>query len=93
MRHIRGKTMTTWLECHECNEMFEVSNEIAEAMHHWREESGDPFLCVDCATHIAWGDAILAMDGERTGNLEEIPVGGNSDSRLPSDKRVREVGG
>ena len=24
MRHIRGKTMTTWLECHECNEMFSV---------------------------------------------------------------------
>ena len=81
MRHIRGKTMTTWLECHECNEMFEVSNAVADAMHHWRAESGDPFLCVECTTQIAWGDAILAMDGECAENLEEIPVGGNSDSR------------
>ena len=54
--------MTTWLQCAECNEMFEVSNAIAEAMHDWRAESGDPFLCVDCATHIEWGDAISAMD-------------------------------
>ena len=45
--------MTTWLECSECNEMFEVSNAVADAMHHWRDESGDPFLCVDCATQIA----------------------------------------
>ena len=86
-------TRTIWLKCHKCNETFEVSNSVADAMHRWREESGKPFLCVDCATHIAWGDAILAMDGERAGNLDEIPVGGNSDSRLPSDKRVREVGG
>ena len=57
------------IECHECNEMFEVSNEIAEAMHHWREESGDPFLCVDCATRMAWGDAISAMDGECAGSI------------------------
>ena len=61
--------MTTWLECTECNEMFEVSHEIAEAMHRWREESGDPFLCVECATHIAWGDAISAMDVGKVGNL------------------------
>ena len=73
---------TTYLECAECNERFEVSNATAEAMHHWREASGDPFLCVDCATQIAWGDAISAMEGESTGNPEEIPVGGNSDSRL-----------
>ena len=45
--------MTTWLQCAECNEMFEVSNAIAEAMHDWRAESGDPFLCVECATQIA----------------------------------------
>ena len=63
--------MTTWLECTECNEMFEVSNAIAEAMHRWREESGEPFVCVDCATHIAWADAIVAMDGECAG-VEEI---------------------
>ena len=61
--------MTTWLECHECNEMFEVSNAVADAMHHWREESGDPFLCVDCTTHIEWGDAISAMDVGKVGNL------------------------
>ena len=76
---------TTWLECSECNEMFEVSNSIAEAMHHWREESGDPFLCVDCATHIAWGDAIVAMDGENSDTLVEGLVGGNSDSRPTTD--------
>ena len=70
-----------WLECSECNEMFEVSNATAEAMHLWREESGDPFLCVDCATQIAWGDAIVAMDGESTQNpFEEnpLPVGASS---------------
>ena len=59
--------MTTWLQCAECNEMFEVSNAIAEAMHDWRAESGDPFLCVECATQIAWGDAILAMDVGKVG--------------------------
>ena len=32
------ETNTDWLECSECNEKFEVSNPIAEAMHHWREE-------------------------------------------------------
>ena len=66
--------MTVYLQCSECNEGFEVSNAVAEAMHQWHETSGDPFLCVDCATHIAWGDAISAMDGEHTGNpLEENP--------------------
>ena len=55
---------TTYFECAECNERFKVSNTIAQAMRQWREESGDPFLCVDCATQIAWGDAISAMEGE-----------------------------
>ncbi|MYA70507.1 hypothetical protein F4009_13965 [Candidatus Poribacteria bacterium] len=41
--------MTTWLKCAECNEMFEVSNEIADAMRRWRDESGEPFTCGDCA--------------------------------------------
>ena len=58
--------MTTWLECSECAEMFEVSNAIAEAMHRWREESGDPFLCVDCATQIAWGAAIIAISDQQS---------------------------
>ena len=71
-----------WLECSECNEMFEVSNATAEAMHLWREESGDPFLCVECATHIAWGDAIVAMDREHASTLEENPVRGISDDSL-----------
>ena len=47
--------MTTWLQCTECNEMFEVSNEIAEAMHHWREESGEPFF-VSIAQRILHGE-------------------------------------
>ena len=84
---------TTYLECTECDERFEVSNATAEAMHQWREESGDPFLCVDCATQIAWGDAILAMEGERTGNPEEILVGGNSDSRLSKSPDKGDLGG
>ncbi|MCG8623193.1 MAG: hypothetical protein MJE68_14505 [Proteobacteria bacterium] len=29
--------------------MFEVSNEIADAMHRWREQSGEPFICSECA--------------------------------------------
>lgn len=41
--------MTKWLKCAECTEMFEVSNEIADAMHRWRDESGEPFTCGDCA--------------------------------------------
>ena len=66
----------TWLQCAECNDRFEVSTAIAEAMDQWRADSGDPFLCVDCATEVAWGDAIRAADGETTST-----VGGNSDSR------------
>lgn len=56
------------LECSECNETFEVSKTVADAMHQWREASGDPFLCVECATRIEWGDAIAAMDGEHIDN-------------------------
>lgn len=41
--------MTTCLKCEHCNEMFEVSTEIAEAMHRWREASGEPFICGACA--------------------------------------------
>ena len=29
--------------------MFEVSTEIAEAMHRWRDTSGEPFTCGECA--------------------------------------------
>ena len=41
--------MTTQLKCAECNEMFEVSSPTAEAMHRWRAQSGEPFLCGKCA--------------------------------------------
>ena len=41
--------MTTQLQCAECNERFEVSNNIAAAMHRWREQSGEPFICGACA--------------------------------------------
>lgn len=41
--------MTTQLKCAECNKMFEVSTKIADAMHRWRAESGEPFTCGDCA--------------------------------------------
>lgn len=41
--------MTTQLKCAECNKMFEVSTEIADAMHRWRAESGEPFTCGECA--------------------------------------------
>ena len=41
--------MTTWLKCATCNEMFEISNEIAHAMVRWRDESGEPFACGECA--------------------------------------------
>ena len=70
---------TTWLQCAECKEQFEVSTAVAEGMRDWRKDSGEPFLCVECATEIAWGDAIAAISG-----IDEEPadtVGGNSDSR------------
>ena len=41
--------MTTCLKCEHCNEMFEVSNATAEAMHRWREASGEPLVCEECA--------------------------------------------
>ena len=41
--------MTTWLKCAQCNEMFKVSTKIADAMHRWRDESGEPFTCGECA--------------------------------------------
>ena len=37
------------LHCAECHDMFEVSSEIAEAMHRWRAQSGEPFTCGACA--------------------------------------------
>ena len=41
--------MPTQLKCATCNEMFEVSTEIADAMHRWRAQSGEPFTCGECA--------------------------------------------
>lgn len=43
------RPMTTQLHCAECTKMFEVSTEIADAMHRWRAESGEPFTCGECA--------------------------------------------
>lgn len=37
------------LKCAECNNNFEISKGIAEAMHRWRAASGEPFLCRECA--------------------------------------------
>ena len=37
------------LHCATCHDMFEVSSEIAKAMHRWRAQSGEPFTCGACA--------------------------------------------
>ena len=39
---------TETLTCEECGDRFEVSASIAEAMWHWKDESGDPIICADC---------------------------------------------
>lgn len=66
---------TIYLECSECGEKFEVSSAIADAMRQWRAESGEPFLCVECATQIEWGEAIRVMEVEHAKNpLEENPL-------------------
>ena len=57
---------TTYLHCSECDEPFEVSTAIAEAMHAWREASSDPFLCVSCT----WDEAIAPADGEKTPGVD-----------------------
>ena len=41
--------MTTQLKCEHCNEMFEISNEIADAMTRWHDASGEPITCEKCA--------------------------------------------
>lgn len=41
---------TRWLDCADCDEKFEVSASVAEAMHDWRADSGEEFLCLACAT-------------------------------------------
>lgn len=66
----------TRLTCAECTETFEVSTTTADAMHKWRAESREPFLCVECATDIHWGDAIAATDKDQNnGNAGEISSG------------------
>ena len=54
--------MPTELKCATCNEMFEVSTEIADAMHRWRAQSGEPFTCGECAgvDEIYIPDQVLA---------------------------------
>ena len=44
--------MSKWLECGECGEIFEVSDAIADAMRRWCEESGESFVCRECASKI-----------------------------------------
>ena len=44
--------MTTQLKCEHCNDMFEISNEIADAMTRWREKSGEPISCRECASTL-----------------------------------------
>lgn len=56
--------MTTHLKCAECNEMFEVSNAIADAMTRWRDASGEPITCGKCAGTL-----------EETHETETISVG------------------
>ena len=41
--------MTTQLKCEHCNKIFEISNAIADAMTRWRDASGEPFTCEECA--------------------------------------------
>ena len=53
---------TTRLECSKCAEAFEVSDDIAAAIHAWRDQSSEPFLCMECSVSIAWGEAILANE-------------------------------
>lgn len=37
------------LKCEHCNKIFEISTATAEAMHRWRDASGEPFTCEACA--------------------------------------------
>ena len=74
------RPMTTQLHCAECNEMFEVSTEIADAMHRWREQSGEPFTCEKCAGV----DAIY----EQEKPIDPRPVGAVS-NRTGTDKGIR----
>ena len=41
--------MTTQLKCEHCNKIFEISNKIADAMTRWRDASGEPLTCGECA--------------------------------------------
>lgn len=41
--------MTKQLKCEHCNEVFEISNAIADAMTRWRNTSGEPITCEECA--------------------------------------------
>ena len=56
--------MTTSLKCERCNEMFEISNATAEAMTRWREQSGEPITCEECAGTL---DEIHEADNDPVG--------------------------
>ena len=64
--------MPTQLKCATCNEMFEISTEIADAMHRWRAQSGEPFTCGECAGV----DEIYTPDNDPVGaSFVRNPVG------------------
>ena len=41
--------MTTSLKCEHCNKIFAISNAISDAMTRWRDASGEPITCEECA--------------------------------------------
>ena len=66
-------TMTTWLECHECNEMFEVSNAVADAMHHWRANPATLFS-VSIAQRILNGETQFQRWTEKRKPIREMTM-------------------
>lgn len=58
--------MTTQLKCEHCNKIFEISNAIANAMTRWRDASGEPITCGECA-----GDPLEEID---TYSSYQLPV-------------------
>ena len=67
---MKGGFMTTHLKCEHCNEMFEISNEIADAMTRWRNTSGEPITCGECAGTL---EEIDTPDNDRLGAVLRKP--------------------
>lgn len=51
--------------------MFKVSTETAEAMHRWREASGEPFICGECAGVDAVISTEVSDTEPTTDNIKE----------------------